>query len=561
VPRCLDSPCAIRVRLPTVHRSRPPLSRLGALARGAILAAALLASPASAQRPGLESLPLPGSETESAIRLRQLLGLDPSGGYLLRSVGSRVTALQDGADTAVVMLPEFFTTYNSAHPWGFNDGPLRAGRGINWMASAGFAARVRRVSLVLVPQMVHEANLAFQTIPYPQPTPPVRNVWANPFYPLPTSLDYPQRFGDAARSSFSVQGRLAVDALPHLRAGISNENVWWGPGVRNGLLLSAHGPGFEHIVVESPAPIDTRFGAFEYQYLLGRLEESEFFDFDRSNDVRSLSAAAVTWQAPRATGEWPTIGAARAVMATGAPGLRTTLDFAQNTGRPWSRPADAASERDQIFLLFARWLFPAQGAEAYLEWARYEQAASLRDILEQPGHMQGYTLGAQWAVPYREGTLHLQTELSYMEPSASIRVRPVGTSYTSPAVPQGWTHQGQMLGPSIGPGGSSQWAAADFRRERWRTGITLGRLRRDANYRFLNPLPPKREDLSLYASLRAGWRLGPLDALVEYTDGIRLNHLYQAYEFGTPDGRTEGIDLKNRTLTLTLTPRLPAVTR
>jgi hypothetical protein len=154
--------------------------------------------------------------------------------------------------------------------------------------------------------------------------------------------------------------------------------------------------------------------------------------------------------------------------------------------------------------------------------------------------------------------LHLQTEVSYMEPSASIRVRPVGTSYTSPTVAHGWTHEGQMLGPAIGPGGSAQWLAVDYRRETWRGGLSFGRIRRDANYRFLNPLPPKREDLSLYASFRYGRRIGPVDALVEFTDGVRLNHLYQAYELGTPDGATEGVDLLNRTLTLTLTPRLPS---
>lgn len=542
-----------------MHSLRPPLARVALFA----LVAALVLAPrgATAQRPGVETLPLPGGESELALRLRVLQGLDPDGGFLMRTVGTRVAALAAGVDTAVILQPEFTLSYNSAHTWGFNDGPLRAGRGANTMLSAGFAARINRVSMVFVPQFVHEANLAFQTIPYPQPVPPVRNVWANPFYPLPTSLDYPQRFGDRARSAVQIQGRVAVDIVPQVRVGISNENRWWGPSVRNGLLLTSNAPAFQQLFVESPTPIATRFGAIEYQYLLGKLRESEFFDFDPSNDVRSLSAAAVTWRAPEQLGNWPTIGMARAVMAQGPPGMATAIDFARNTGRPWSRPSDASTERDQIFEMFARWLFPEQGVEAYVEWARYEQAASLRDVLEQPGHMQGYSIGAQWARPWRAGTLHLQTELNYMEPSPSIRVRPVGTSYTSPSVPHGWTHEGQMLGPGIGPGASAQWVAGDYRAERWRAGLSLGRIRRDANYRFLNPLPPKREDLSLYTSVRVGRRLGPVDALVEYTDGARLNHLYQAYEFGTPDGRTEGIDLHNRTLTVTITPRLPRVVR
>src|SRR5690606_20645125 len=127
--------------------------------------------------------------------------------------------------------------------------------------------------------------------------------------------------------------------------------------------LSSNAPGFQHLFAEAPSPIVTAVGRFDYQYLLGRLDESEFFDFDRANDARSLSAAQLSWQAEADGERWPVVGIARAVMANGPPRLATMLDFARDVGRPWSRPADAASGRDQILTLFARWLFPAEGAE------------------------------------------------------------------------------------------------------------------------------------------------------------------------------------------------------
>lgn len=535
-------------------RPRPPLARASLL-----LALVALAAPVGAQPS--DPLPLPGSESETALRLRILQGLDARDGFVMRSVGSRIAGLAAMRDTVLLLGPEVFSTYNSAHPWGFNDGPLRAGRGFNAMASAGIAGRFRDLTFAFVPQIVREANLDFQTIPYPQPLVPERKVWANPFYPRPTSLDYPQRFGDSTRAAFTAQWRLALDVTPKLRVGIGDENRWWGPSVMNGTLLSANAPGFRQLFVEMPQPLATGVGRFEAQYLLGELKESEFFDFDRGNDARSLSAAILTWRAPDGWGAWPTLGVARAVMANGPPRVGTLLDFARDVGRPWARASDTTSGREQIFQLFAHWLFPAEGFEAYAEWVRFEQVASLREALEQPGHSQGYTLGAQWARPWRAGVLQLRTEVSYMEPSASIRVRPVRTSYTSAHVPQGWTHRGQMLGPAIGPAGSSQWLSGDYRKERWRAGLSLGRLRRDANYRFLNPLPPKRDDVQLYAALRAGRRLGVMDVLVEFTEGLRLNHLYQAYELGTPDGGAEGVDLLNRTLSVTLTPHLPSVLR
>lgn len=516
---------------------------------------------APARWPSLPALPLPGSTADAAYRLRQLQGLDPSDGSLLRSVGTEVSRRFTGADTLLLFGPELFLGYNSAHPWGFNDGPLRPGRGTNLMLSSGVAVVAGPLQLVAVPQVVHEANLDFQTIPYVQGSTPARNEWANWFYRPPMSADYPQRFGPASRTAVSVQGRLALEFTSAARFGLSTENRWWGPGVRNALVLSAQGPGFAHLFVESAKPITTRLGDFEYQYLLGRLDESEFFDTLSANDGRSLSAVALTWRAPGRLGNWPAVGVSRAVIAQQGPGVATMLDFGRNVGRQWSRPADSTSQRDQIFALFARWRFPEQGVEAYVEWAKLEQVANLREALEQPGHMQAYTLGAQWARPWRNGTLHFQTEFSYLEPSASWRSRPVGTTFTSRAVPQGWTQQGQMLGPAIGPGASSQYAALDFYRPRWRTGFSLGRWRRDANYRFVYPQGFLRDDLQLWASFRAGWALGPLDALLEFTNGVRLNHLYQAYDLNTPGGDTEGVDLLNRALTLTLTPRLPQVIR
>jgi hypothetical protein len=522
--------------------------------------AALCVATGSLRAQSAAALPLPGSEVELAARLGQLLGTEVATGYLLRSAGTRLARPDNGAQTLVwrYLLPEFTTQYHSAHAWGGNDGPLRSGRGLNTLISAGLAAEWGRFSAVVVPQLVHESNLDVQTFPYPQPTPPDRNIWANPFYPLPSSLDYPQRFGDKARAQLSVQGRIAVRATPWLRTGLSNENRWWGPSVRNGLLLTANAPGFGHFFIETPSPVSTSLGDFEYQYLLGTLRESEFFDYSSTNDARALTAMAVTWKAPESLGDWPTLGVARAVLSTGGPSLDDVLAFGRNVGRPWSRDADTLIAREQIFVAFARWLIPRAGTEVYAEWAKFEQPANLRELLVSPGHMQGATVGAAMARPWRTGTLHVQTEWSYMEPSASVRVRPIGTTYTSKSVAQGWTHCGQMLGPAIGPGGSSQWIAGDARFDTWRAGMSLGRVRRDPNYRYINPIPSKRDDVSLYASFRAGMRVGPFDALLEFTEGVRLNYLYQAFpDDSSPSGESTGIDLINRSIAVTITPRIP----
>lgn len=502
-------------------------------------------------------LPVVGSEADRQARLEELRGATTRQPSMLRSLATSLDVLRTGRDTLVFLAPELQFSYNTAHPWGFNDGLLRAGRGANFMASGGLAVRNRRLTVAFVPQIVRESNLRFQTIPFPQYAPPTRVVWANPFYPSPTSADLPQRFSAEPRNAGVLQGRVAVDVWKGIRMGVAHENRWWGPALEQPLLLGSNAPPFRHAFIETDGPIETRAGRFEFQWVLGELRESEVFDYDTTNTVRSFTAVGVTWHPGGETSAWPTLGISRGVMAQRSPGIATVLDPFRNVGRPWSRLADTLQKRDQITTLFFRWHVPERGFALYSEWARFEQPASLRDFLTQPGHSQGYTIGGEWSRPFREGQLHARAEFNYLEPSTSIRVRPVSTSYTSASVPHGWTNEGQMLGPGIGPGSSSQWGAIDYHGPRWRWGGSLGRWRRDANYRLIFPEPFKREDLQLYASIRAGRDIAGWRALVEFTNGVRLNHLYQAFLLpGTSFNDTEGVDLLNRTLTVTLTPRL-----
>jgi hypothetical protein len=518
----------------------------------------VIVGPSSAVAQGLDVVPYVrvGTEHDRARRLLALLGELPRESFA-RANGHSLEALATGRDTVVVLHPEIVWSYNSGHPWGANDAGLRAGKGANLFAVTGVGIRVGRVTAMFAPQIMVEENREFQTVPYPL-NGDGRTRWSNPFYQPDNPIDYPLRFGRENRSAADGEGRIALDLNRDWQIGVGKEQRWWGPGRSNALILSANSGPIDQAFVETRRPIATAIGSFEFHYFLGRLRESKFFDSDGRNNQRTLSAAVLSWQ-PRT--EWallPSVGIARAVMAAGPPKLDDIALFMSDVGRPWARPADTTANKEQILGVFARWQVPETGVEAYVEWARFEQPASLRDFLEQPGHSQGYTLGAQWATRWRGGLMHLGTEFSYLEPSPSIRTRPVGTSYVGTSVEQGWTHLGQMIGPWIGPGGSSQLATAELWYPTWRAGLSLGRLRRDPDPIYLNPALPRREDIQLYATAKYGrvWR--NLEMTLEYTEGVRLNHLYQARLVpGGTGGETTGIDLMNRTLMFTLSPRLP----
>lgn len=492
-----------------------------------IVAGTSWADAAGAQQGASDAPILLGSEAEERLRLSQLHDTGSIASSMLLRAMSRVRTATPDTDAwrARPLSPELRVVANSALPLSLNDGPLHAGRGINAMVTVGAELRYGRLRAVLAPQLVLEQNLPYQVIQFPQSPVLPRSIWANPFHPLPESIDLPLRFGDVPHRRVDAgQSSIMVDA-GRTEFGVATENVWWGPGIRNALILSSNAAGFPHLVARSREPLVTRFGAFEFDGLAGRLSESDYFDADPSNDRRSVLAGAVTWRPATARPIW--VGLSRLRIA-------------------------GTSGHDQMSSLFGRWILPASGAELYAEWARFEDPSSLRDFLEYPNHAEGYTLGLQWARPLSDGrSFRLQAEVSYLEPSASIRLRPVMTSYTSATVPQGFTQRGELLGAAIGPGSSSQWLAGDLFASAWRLGVFAGRTRYD-NGTLYEPIVPgfKLQDVSLFAGVRASTAYRGAHVALELTDTARLNYLYQAYIADPIATTSGGVDISNRTLSL-----------
>ena len=301
----------------------------------------------------------------------------------------------DRSIAITLFTPQLTLNTNSALPYGFNDGPAWQGRGLNLQAISGLAVTVGHVRLILAPQYFYSQNSDFQTIPYSQAATPRRSVWANPFHPAPEGIDLPLRMGNQPIHSLQWGQSSAVVRVPGIELGVSTENVWWGPGMQNAILWSSQGPGVPAAFVRTTAPAQTPVGIVDAWYTVGSLRESPFFDFNPDNDVRSMGAFALTWRPAHTTGV--EIGLSRLViLAENAPLTALSAPF-RSAGRPNGPDSLNAGNRDQITSLWTRWAPPGVGFEAWAEWARFEEAASLRDFLESPGHSQGYTVGLQWA--------------------------------------------------------------------------------------------------------------------------------------------------------------------
>jgi hypothetical protein len=373
------------------------------------------------------------------------------------------------------------------------------------------------------------------------------------------------RFGGNAIHRFDLGQSTAMVSVRRIQLGLSNENEWWGPGIRNAIVLSNNAPGFPHLFFRTARPIDTRLGAVEMRWLVGGLTESRYFDTVSTNNVRSLAALSITLQT-----KWDpnlSFGAARSVYGTakgwGDIPWRWFDVFARtNVGKagplvPHRDSTLTPGGKDQILSLFSRWVLPSDGVEVYVEWARRLLAPNLRDFLIAPNHTQGYTLGAQWrGAAWRSGTFRFQAEVTQLEQSATFRDEPVGSWYTSRRVVQGYTNRGEVIGASIGPGASSQWLALDYLKPKWRFGAFAGRIRANEDVHSTFGWPSYvgycNHDVSIYPGFRGAksGRLGSISA--ELTLQNRLTPFFQNGG-GCPNVGTR-LDVRNNMLSITFSP-------
>lgn len=475
--------------------------------------------------------------------------------------------LSDGGVRWQALDPVLQTVWNSDIPFSLNEGTLWAGRGFNLLLSAGFRLVTGPLELVLVPQFTFTQNLDFQTI---SPLDTLRSQFASPWHIRSQSADLPLRFGNTSLAILHPGQSSLTVRTGGARFGVATENEWWGPGIRNAILMSNNAEGFPHAFLATDSPVESRVGSFEGRWIVGTLTESLHFDSDFANDFRSISGVIGTYRP-----KWErniTIGLSRVVYASvqeATSASRHAFDafswWKRQNLPPDSTIADsdalqahqerapAPYAREQMTSFFGRWVFPEDQLEVYAEWAHTALPSTFGDILREPNHGQGYTLGFQWARPVAQDRIRIQGEVTYLEESSSFNNQAAPSFYVSGGVPQGYTHRGRTIGAAIGPGASSQWIASDYIANDWRFGLFAGRIRwdNDVYYRGVD----RREgghDVSLFGGVRAGVRFLGAQLRTDLGWGYRFNYLFQNPVL-EPWGR-HAVDRSNITFRASVTP-------
>jgi hypothetical protein len=523
------------------------------------LVAALLLPLAAADAQQARSFVFIGSVAEDRARLDQLRGLQPSSGWLVRTPSLMSSPRPGGfaitvprvCTVEVAPVPVTTTlTWNSDIPFARNDGGVWAGRGTTIAVAGGVRGRCGMLRAQFVPEGWHARNANFQVLPSGNPN---RSDFANPFHSIPQSAaDLPLRFG--ARPISTLQpGQTSVSAvIGPIELGWSMESQWWGPGIRNALVMSNNAVGIPSYFLGTPSAVRTRAGALSARWIAGYLTESPFYERQTRGFERPLSGLVITL-APAVDSNL-TIGAARVVYRRLAESTVIPTHAFDAVTRWTMRKEEGNNSSDQLTSVFARWVFPASGLETYAEVARVI-LPSLRQLLIMPQYSQGYTLGLQWLSSVETGTSwRTQLEVTNLEMVRLSRTLSPPSFYTSPTVLQGYTQRGRVIGATIGPGSQSQWFALDRVTPRWSGGIFGGRIRWDHDEYFPQPsgLSIYGFDVSLYAGLRATYSGRYFDYSGELLTERRMNYLFQSAVFGFGDDRT--FDVHNVSLRLSLAP-------
>jgi hypothetical protein len=511
--------------------------RLAAIALLLPLAAA--AEPTACPSTRVDGLGASGEELERAA---ELVAASPGASLLIRRGGARLaTACAGGApfawaarlgtageEPSLRVLPlQLDAVANSRYPSGSNDRLLWAGRGLSTMISGGVAARWRWLSAALAPEVAWQQNHAFEIVPTGA-TGDLR--FMSPLYGA--TIDLPQRFGAGPfASAWPGQSYVRADAF-NVALGVSTENLWLGPGIRNSLLMSSTAPGFPHAFLGTTRPADVWVGRAEVLAFWGWLDRSGYFEESGHPLVTGLAVAFEPRWVPGLH-----VGAGRVFVQPGT-GLRVRdyLAFLQGPWKSqteyWAPTGDNPLD-NQLGALWLRWVFPESGLELYGEWGKEDYSgATVNQFIQDPSWTQAWLLGLQKLFRAGGGWLRVQAEATHLQEQRGS----ASPSWYTHGNDLGYTNAGQLLGAGIGPGGDAQTLAVDWLHAAGRIGAYVERIgRNEGAYWSSAPasassVPETGHDVELTAAARQILFAGPLELAWELGVQRRWNRDFLDHE-------------------------------
>jgi hypothetical protein len=458
-----------------------------------------------------QTIPAGNNYVEEIARRHQDSGIgDTLSSFSIQPIHNRDSSLQGlvasknlvpglklfSAPLSIQLLPiNLLNEYNLNRPYGYNNGPLYPNKGYQSMVSGGVFIKAGILNIQFKPELVYAQNKSFSTFADEQgykDVPQLLSAYIN----NANGIDAPERFGNKSLSHlYAGQSKITIN-FKNIEAGVSTENMWWGPGIQNSIMMSNSAPGFLHWTFNSVNPLKTKIGSFEWQIIGGILDQSGFppldtnkLPYDRGLLIhkpvvkRYVSALTVNWQPKWIEGLYlgfteynyldkDSSYSSRNIISK----LIPVITGSSNKANTVTNTSNGDGQ-DFAFAVNLRQVLTKYHAEIYFEWARNDRTASLSDFLQEPEHSSAYTLGGRRIFELtKKQFLQVKFELTHLQNQPTYLVRAEPTWYVHQTSPRdGYTNDGRYIGAGIGPGSNSLMFDVSFLKDLNSYGMTFER--------------------------------------------------------------------------------------
>ncbi len=368
------------------------------------------------------------------------------------------------------LIQNFYVGYdhvnNSLLPQNWNDGNMYPARGWQERYTVGFQLKLGIIDINMQPEWLKVQNIPQQYYPG---NPEDGNFMPKYFGSVANVIDNFRQFGNKKIDTFSLgQSRIGLKLGP-ISVGYSNQNNWWGPGLRNSLVLSNNAAGFKHLYLSTNKPIKSFIGNFEFSAITGLLDTNWYEDPDlplmqsiwiggiaqKNLDQRKIDAITINWSP-----KWISN------LFFGYAYSRQYYKHQLNTyGQSYSFFSKDFTKVELGSFMF-RFLLPKDYAEFYGEIGIPNKSPWPWKFFEK-NPKTGFVFGVTKLAKFRSNKsyLRINVEMAQLQlynpkdlfyPGNAFVGGLPNSWYTGDVIKQGYTNQGQVLGASIGPGSNSQ---------------------------------------------------------------------------------------------------------
>jgi len=177
-----------------------------------------------------------------------------------------------------------YTHYqNDSIAAGYNNESFFQAAGLQTRYTAGLAVKLGRLIADFQPEWMTATNPPQLEIDEQHFDP---DFYARYYFWSINVIDLPSRFGPTPLKKYYLGQSSIKLAFDHFAVGLSNENIWWGPGLKNSLVMNNNANGFKHLTLHTIQPFHTSIGSVETQSLAGRWDSSGVVPLEKERAKR-----------------------------------------------------------------------------------------------------------------------------------------------------------------------------------------------------------------------------------------------------------------------------------